>query len=71
MKNHYEEYVTLLIDIQKLIINTRKIMIKMKNHSLYLKYWSVNNFYGWAMPQKFPVNEFKWIEDLLNLTKIS
>ena len=71
MKNHYEEYVTLLIDIQKLIINTRKIMIKMKNHSLYLKYWSVNNFYGWAMPQKLPVNEFKWIEDLLNLTKIS
>ena len=26
--------------------------------SLYLKYWNVNNLYGWAMPQKLPVNGF-------------
>ena len=31
--------------------------------SLYLKYWDVNNSYGWAMPQKFPVNKSEWIED--------
>ena len=31
--------------------------------SLYPKYWDVNNF-GWAMPQKFSVNGFKWFEGL-------
>ena len=23
-----------------------------------LKYWDVNNFYGWAVLQKLPVNNF-------------
>ena len=31
--------------------------------SSYLKYWEVNHLYGWATPQKFPVDDFKWIED--------
>ena len=36
-----------------------------KNKKLsYLKYWDVNNLHGWAMPQKLPVNGFKWVEDL-------
>ena len=31
--------------------------------SLCLKYWDVNNLYGWAMLQKLPVNNFEWIKD--------
>ena len=30
-----------------------------KNKELsYLQYWDVNDFYGWAMSQKFPLNSF-------------
>ena len=31
--------------------------------SSYLKYWNVNNLYGWAMLEKLPVNKLEWIED--------
>ena len=27
-------------------------------------YLDVNNFYGWAMSQKCPVNGFKWVKKL-------
>ena len=40
----------------------------MKNYdknkeSSSLKYWDVNNLYGWAMLQKLPVKMFERIED--------
>ena len=40
----------------------------MKNYdkskrSWYLQYQHVNNLYGWAVSQKFPLNNFEWIED--------
>ena len=28
----------------------------------YLKYWAVNNLYGWELSQNLPVNYFEWIE---------
>ena len=28
-----------------------------------LKYWNVNNLYGWAIPQALPVNKFEWTKD--------
>ena len=31
--------------------------------SSYIQYWGVNNLYGWAIPQKFPLNNFEWIKD--------
>ena len=31
--------------------------------STYIKYWGVNNSYGWAMPQKLRINSFEWIKD--------
>ena len=37
-------------------------MTKNKESS-YLKYWDVNNLYGWVISQKLPVNNFEWIED--------
>ena len=31
--------------------------------SSYIQYLDANNLYGWAMSQKIPVNNFKWVED--------
>ena len=32
------------------------------NESLCIEYLDENNFYGWAMSQKLPVNGFKWVK---------
>ena len=40
----------------------------------YLKYWDVNDLYGWVMLQKLPLGNFKWVyetfefsEDFINI----
>ena len=35
-----------------------------KEESSYLQYLDANNLYGWAMTQKLPTGEFKWIENV-------
>ena len=32
--------------------------------SSFLRYWDVNNLYGWEMSQKLPGNVFNWIENI-------
>ena len=47
--------------MQNVTTNTWKID---KNKELsYLQYWDANSFYGRAISQKLPVNNFEWIED--------
>ena len=35
--------------------------------SSYIQYLDANNLYGWAMFQKLPVNDFKWINDVTEI----
>ena len=37
--------------------------------STYLKYWDVNNLYGCAISQKWPVDCFNWIENTSQFNK--
>ena len=37
--------------------------------SSYIQYLEANNLYGWAMSQKLPVNNFKWVEDTSKINK--
>ena len=55
------EYVIQYTDTLKRIINIENYN---KNEELScIQYLDMNNLYGWAMSQKLPVNNFKWVED--------
>ena len=46
----------------------------MKNYDInkessYIKYWGINDLYGWTMSQKLPVNGFKWVKGLSEFSK--
>ena len=36
---------------------------------LYLKFWDVNNLYGWVMSPKLPINGFSRVADLCEFDK--
>ena len=40
---------------------------KPDKESSYLQYLDANNLYGWAMTQKLPTHEFKWVEDPMQI----
>ena len=41
--------------------NNKYIKSYNKNkESSYIQYLDTNNLYGWVMPQKLPVDSFKW-----------
>ena len=37
--------------------------------SSYIQYLDANNLYGWAMSQRLPVNNFKWVEDISKINE--
>ena len=37
--------------------------------SSYIQYWDVNNFFGWAMSQKLPGNNFGSIKDTFQINE--
>ena len=42
-----------------------------KQDSKYIMYYDANNLYGWAMSQYLPTSNFKWVEDDIDINKIS
>ena len=40
---------------------------KDNKESSFIKYWYINNEYGWEMSQKLQVNCHEWVEDTSNL----
>ena len=38
--------------------------------SSYVHYWDVNNLFGWAMSQKLPEKNFKWVKVILKFNKV-
>ena len=55
--------------LQKLITNTWKIMIEIKNRHIP-QFWDANNLYGWAMSQTLPVSNLTESKMFLSLIKI-
>ena len=58
--------ITQFINMQKLIVNTLKIMIRIKNRN-FLNNGTKKN--GWAVLQKMPVNGFEWVEDIFEFNE--
>ena len=35
----------------------------------YLKYWDVNDLYGWVILQKLPLGNFKWVDETFEFSE--
>ena len=46
-----------------------KDCVKNNCESSYLKYWNLNNFYGWKMSQKLHLGGFKLVEETSQFKK--
>ena len=40
-----------------------------KQEFYYLNHWEINNLYGGEMPQKLPVDGFKWVGNISQFKK--
>ena len=49
--------------------NNKYMIYYNENREIYILYLDANNLYGWAMSQKFPVNGFKWVNNVSNIDK--
>ena len=48
-------------------IHMQKQKVIIKTSLSYLLH--ANNLYGWAMSQKLPINDFKWVKDLFQFNE--
>ena len=49
---------------QAIHMQKQKVIIKTLSYLLH-----ANNLYGWAMSQKLPINDFKWVKDLFHFNE--
>ena len=43
--------------------------MKKSKESSYLRYWDLNNLYGWSISQKLSLNDFKWVEHISKINE--
>ena len=57
---------------QRHAITNNKYMrdYNLNKESSYLKYWDVDNLYGWKILQKLPNDHLQWRNDEFTVTKI-
>ena len=55
-------YAMSFINMQKLLRNIWKVVIKLKKDNILIL-CDVNNVYGWAMSQKLPLGSAMWAEE--------
>ena len=60
-----EEYASLFIDMERLIENALKTIIKIRNHRIFNIGMQIT-----SLLQKLPVNNFEWIKDTSQFNEV-